>query len=422
MFEVVGGDSGADGFPACYVYGVGKVDLFGFFLFTVIELHDRLLVEGDEVEEGMLAFADKGEAVVERLRLDVEALGIVGPRLFIKVNSGDHLLRIEVREELEGLGIEADAEIGTCELVSAVLIESNEEVFLGKASEELAIAVFIEATDLGIEENLWRGEGRDAFFLELDALHGILGDLIAGRAAALDLNICEGETELLFARGSGGVEVHSDHFGLGIRIGSEPEDLAGGVTLSEVVLLIARDAGDVETLDHSDARLAVGVDHVVGSALIILLKDVEVDDILTYKGFIGNLGDDHPAVLAEDNDEVEVGAIESEFILLETGANEALLSVVIKLGIGNGDCGSLNGLEGADLRLALAALAVLLQEILVVPDGIISEVLDIVRHLLHSLLYSLDMLVGLEGIELRDALNADLGELNDVFLRDLAAE
>lgn len=53
-------------------------------------------------------------------------------------------------------------------------------------------------------------------------------------------------------------------------------------------------------------------------------------------------------------------------------------------------------------------------------DGVASELLQLSFDLGDILLKRGDLLIGFEGIELGDALDADLGEASDVFIGDFA--
>ncbi len=112
-------------------------------------------------------------------------------------------------------------------------------------------------------------------------------------------------------------------FGLAVN----QSTLLFGAALRQVVFLVARNAGYIESLGHGNARLAVGVNHVVGGALVGFLEDGEVNDVFAHKCFVGHLRHDHLAVLAEDDDVVQCGAVKGKLVLFQAGADKAFLAV-----------------------------------------------------------------------------------------------
>jgi hypothetical protein len=90
--------------------------------------------------------------------------------------------------------------------------------------------------------------------------------------------------------------------------------------------------------------------------------------------------------------------------------------------VGGDDGGGADLLDLVVGGAALDALAVLLGEALKPGDGVVDEVGEVVLCLLDVDLDLFDLLVGLESVVLRDALDADLGEAGEVVVGDGAAE
>ena len=63
-----------------------------------------------------------------------------------------------------------------------------------------------------------------------------------------------------------GLQCNLHHLGLAVGVRREVDHAAAGLSLCEVVLAVARHAGDVEALDIRSPALAVAVDGVVDGA------------------------------------------------------------------------------------------------------------------------------------------------------------
>ena len=77
-------------------------------------------------------------------------------------------------------------------------------------------------------------------------------------------------------------------------------------THREVILLVARHTGYVESLHVIVALLTVTIYHVVCSAEVVLLPYLHVDDVLAYEYLIRNTDDLILTVLVEDDDVINV--------------------------------------------------------------------------------------------------------------------
>ena len=146
--------------------------------------------------------------------------------------------------------------------------------------------------------------------------------------------------------------------------------------------------------------------------------------VLAHELLLGHLGHQHGAIAAEHDDVIDLRAFAHLLVLAQAAApaGEAFLAVHVELAIGHGHLGGHDGIEGAQLGAALAADAVFLLQLLEILDGVVDQVGELVLRLLDLLLQVLDVLVGLEAVVLRDALDLDLGEPHDVLVRHRAAQ
>ena len=128
------------------------------------------------------------------------------------------------------------------------------------------------------------------------------------------------------------------------------------------------------------------------------------------------------SVPAYDNHVVELGTVANEGILLQTPAYKAVFPVDIELlVVGNYLRGS-DGLEASDLGFPLPPFAEFIQQVLVVGNGIVCQVFQVVQNLLEFLLQVAQHFVGLEGVVFGNAFNPDLGEAKNVVSGDFAIE
>lgn len=122
--------------------------------------------------------------------------------------------------------------------------------------------------------------------------------------------------------------------------------------LGDVIQLVAGHGGYIESLDEVIALLAVAVNTVVDGALIVLLEYLYMEDILADEYLVCYLGDFKLAILIEDDDVIEVGAVAYEFILLQPCTNETFLTVDIEFLVSFYHLGNLNGIKVSDFCFA----------------------------------------------------------------------
>ena len=245
---------------------------------------------------------------------------------------------------------------------------------------------------------------------------------VADGLTSLDAYLAEVFFEDDFADARVGFQRHLDDFGFTVGVGAEVGDLGFGCALRHVVLAVADDGRHGKALDVGRPVLAVAVAHVVDGALVVLLENVGVEDVLAHELLVGHGRDEVAAVAEEEDDVVQVRAVGQEFVLLQAGADEAFLAVDVELLVGLDDLGGVDGVEVAQLRAAGEVLAVLLLEHTEPVDGIFHEVGQVAFGLLDVGLHAGYLLFGLVGVELQDAGHLDFHQAEDVVLRHFADE
>jgi len=216
--------------------------------------------------------------------------------------------------------------------------------------------------------------------------------------------------------------VHTHHLGLPVGVGTEVKDARAGPPLGDVVFFVACHPRHGKALHQIAGLAAVAVDDVVDGAAVVLLEDTHMDDVLADERLVGHPGDDIASVAQEDDHIIDVGTFGDELVFLEAGAHEALLAVDIETGVGHSHLGGDDGLEVAYLGLPGISSAVFLPDLLVVVDGVIVEVGQVVLHLLQLLLDGTDSLLGFLDIIFGDTLDLYLRQVDDVVVADLAEE
>ena len=190
--------------------------------------------------------------------------------------------------------------------------------------------------------------------------------------------------------------------------------------MREVVLTVACDTCDIESLDEVESLLAVAIHHVIYSALVVLLEHSHVQYVLANEYLVGHLDDLVFSVLIEDDDIVDVGTVAYVFILFQPCADESLLTVDIQLLVSLNDGGCLDGVEVAYLGAARMFMSILVAQELEPVGSNLHHIGQVAVNLLYLLLNARHEFVGLVLIKLQYALHLDFEELEDVVLGHLA--
>ena len=255
-------------------------------------------------------------------------------------------------------------------------------------------------------------------------MYAVAREEVALTLASLDRHGREVEVHDHLLQARTRTEIYLQHLGLTVRVDRHVEYLALGRTLRKVILPLARDALDGAALHHDRAAAAVTVQHVVYRAFVVALEHSDIIDTLVEEILVLDLSHLVPAVLEYHYYVVYVAAVAYKLRILHAlaYAEEALGPVDIEFGVRNGHLRRLDGIETADLGTTLTPLAVLVAYMLIVGNGIIRKVRQIVFRRLDIILYAADLVVGLVGIVTRYADELQLRQALHILQRNLAAQ
>lgn len=197
-------------------------------------------------------------------------------------------------------------EVGDVEF--AVVEYYQDRVIIVEFSQESAVLIIVDAVYIRVEPNLSSSQGTVSVALQSDAADGSLGEQVALGSTSLDEDFREiflqEDALAFFAQ----IRFHRylDDFCFAIWIGGEVDNAASRSSLRDVVELVARHSGYVESLDEVVALLAITIYAVVDGSLVVLFEHLYVEDVLTHEYLVGNLGYLEFSILVEDDDVVEV--------------------------------------------------------------------------------------------------------------------
>ncbi len=284
------------------------------------------------------------------------------------------------------------------------------------------MARVVQAAHRFIEPDRDGAQRGSAPFLLRDLAHQVAREQVALAAPSLHTELREVDIELALAQVRTRTQLHLHHFGGPVGVGGEVLHLRTRGTSREVILLVACDARYREPLHVVGALRSVLIDQVVDGALVVLLPYTDMEEVLADEFLIRHFGDDHGAIGAEHDDIVDLAALVHELEVAQAPTHEALRTVHIEFAVRYGHFGGHNGIERAQLGLALAAGAELLLQLLEVVHGVVHQVVQLVLHTGQVVLQATDMLIGLERVELADTLDADLGEADHILVGHFAAQ
>ena len=317
-------------------------------------------VVGDVHQVGFLSFRDERHRCIvaqeEAAALDIERLC-----LRVVVQGGERLVGIELLDA-EDVTLVAVGNVEGRGIERAVLEDGQHLVFRTEFPEVLSALLVVEFLDVGVEPDVLPADGGDALRLQLDLRYRVLGNQVAAGSLSLDRQGGEVVFELRFLEFRPRAQVDPDGLRLSVVVDGEPEDLRPGLAGGDVVVLVTRDGGDVEPLRIGVRPLPVAVDDVIDGAGVAAPEDAHVQEVLPEEHLVGDLRDAVLAVLGDDDDFRQVGAvadIDSLVVLLHADPDEAFFVVGVKLGVVADDLGHGDALEGGDLGMARERLAVL---------------------------------------------------------------
>src|SRR5690606_6136220 len=167
----------------------------------------------------------------------------------------------------------------------------------------------------------------------------------------------------------------------------------------KVIFFISSNAGNIKSLGISNTGFTVGVNHIVGGAVIIFLKHIEVNDVFSHKSFIGHFCYHHLSIFSKDNNVIQVTTFKSKFIFLQAGAYKSFFIIYIQTSIGNGYLNGLYLFKSLNDGFALLAFTIFFQQVFIIVNGIIVQMMDVVLSFLLFHFYSLNMFISFEGIK-----------------------
>ena len=222
----------------------------------------------------------------------------------------------------------------------------------------------VDALHVGVEPHLASAERGVAVALQRDAVDGVAGEEVALCAASLDEDVAEVDflEYVLPFLSDIGVERHLDDLRLAVGVGREVHHARSRLALRHVILSVACAGGHAEALDVVGPLLSVAIDEVEDRAVVVLLEDLDVEDVLADEDLVLYLDDLVLAVAVEDDDVVDIGAVLHQFRLFQSRADEAGLAVDVEFLVALRHLGRDDRVETLDLRLARMVLAILLLE------------------------------------------------------------
>ena len=316
------------------------------------------------------------------------------------------------------------------QVVTAILKHYQYLVITIKLTKILTLPIIIESLDVSIEPNLATTQSAATMTLQRHLAHFNLRQDIASTASTLDGNLAEVLVEEDFLQLWIRLEGNLHHFSLAIWIGSEIKHPRALIALCQVILSFANHRRHIEALNVADACLAITIDCIVDSALIILAEDGNMDDFslllllvaafrLTNEELLCNVNYLIGTVAVEDDNIVNIRAVRDKLILLQRGTDEAILSVDVELLVGFHNLSCSNGVEVAYLCQTWMVLAILLLDEAEPVASNLHHVFQLMVYLLYLFLDGSNVLLGLVLVELQDAGHLDVHQLQDVVLSHL---
>ena len=221
--------------------------------------------------------------------------------------------------------------VEVAEVVVAVLQDDEDLVFVEELAQQLSVLVVVQALHVGIVPHLSSSEGGVSTALQTNTVHRVLRQQVTLRGTSLDHHLREVLLDEDLLDLGIRVESHLDDLRLTVGVRREVHHLRAWGAYRQVVFLVARHRGHVETLDEVPAFLAVAIDGVVDGTRVVLLEHAEVEHVLAHEEFLGHTDDLVLAVLIEDDDIIEIRTVADELVLLQAGADEAVSTVDVEL-------------------------------------------------------------------------------------------
>ena len=241
--------------------------------------------------------------------IELETLGIPILLVGIPEDKRPRLLRIVFLDKIDVV-LEMCREFERGGVVVARLGDDEYPVFALELTQIVAHAVVVDTQHIGVEPHFASSQRGHALLLESYLLDLVFGQQIATAAATFDCKLRQVLEHLHVLELETRVELNAYHFCLAVGVGGEVHDFAAGLARSQVILLVTCETRGCEALHVVRTRLAFAIDHVVDGALVVLLEDGYMQNIGADEHLLLHAYDLVFAVAVEDDDVVEVGAVE----------------------------------------------------------------------------------------------------------------
>src|SRR5690606_32722345 len=156
--------------------------------------------------------------------------------------------------------------------------------------------------------------------------------------------------------------------------------------------------------------------------VVTLLPDADIQDIFSEKCLLLNPRHKRFSILSNNKYVIQLGAVANVLVALQTVSDKAIAAVYVQLLVVGDNLNRRNRLEALDFRLALAAFTVFLKQLLIVRDGVVGEVFKVMLRLLQMFLQVAQRLISLEAVILRNPLDLNFGQSDNVIGRDFPVE
>ncbi len=193
-------------------------------------------------------------------------------------------------------------------------------------------------------------------------------------------------------------------------------------TFRQIILLVPGYTSYIKPFGVGNSRSPIGIDHVIRQPVIGFVEYCSMDDVFSDIGFVVYLDHLHDSPSGKHNDVIEVGALCNKLIFFETGSDKTFRPVHVETNIGNGHLTGLYHIKWLDLGFALPSFTVFILKALIIGNRKLGEVLEMVLCLADLLLNATNLHVQLFNIQLVNAADGFLCELNHIFTGDVSSE
>ena len=241
---------------------------------------------------------------------------------------------------------------------------------------------------------------------------------------ALDRNFAELEEASYIPESQSRLEVNEDGVSSALLltfVNGAIEDAGPRRPLPQFINLFTSHSPHPEALCEHRAIPAVTVNHGI-DLRIFLTEDGNMNRALPDEGLVRDLHHPQLSVLGNGNYIIETGTFLNSPLPLEPKPREAVLFIEVERFGGGYHLTPVNPLEFGLVSPRFQPLTIFALKLLVIPDRITSEILQVPGRFLDGVLESPDLFFRAKAVILRNALDPDFGEPGDVLRRDLPLE